>query len=412
MLAVLVAGGVMVWRGANVYRTAYGGFKHIRYLLEEGEAIEGAPAEDVLSDNYLLSLFGNNPELVERLKTVVDLGLATDANLKLGNVSAMVVTYRKDPQSDAIQDAAIYALGGFPDPKSQRLGFHSSGHLSAKLTPTMWNSGTALINLLGRDIIVFCEEDKAEEHVSLVFGLLHGEIYPLAKKIAEAPLYYAIVFPEPKDIAPPNLRNSLQTVLIQGEMSGDDGQTEMMAICKNARSAAHVETILKDMLGLMRVTFHDHYEGYIKEMSWGKMNDSWWAVEYVALVDATEIVAEYPLIVARTSYDRAQNNAILKTIERAGRDLAAQKAFSLSSQLPWEFAHEGRNQPRAGYWSTEHVTGVEWPLGDDGIPTPGSIAAARERERLKAEREAEALRLREQQQQQAPQPAETDVQAG
>ena len=108
LVAALCAGAVMAWRTWRVYQTAMGGFQHLRYLLESGETVEGAPADDVLSDNYLLSLFGDNPELVQRLKTVVDLGMATDANLKLGNVNVMVVTYRKD-EANKVVDAAIHA---------------------------------------------------------------------------------------------------------------------------------------------------------------------------------------------------------------------------------------------------------------------------------------------------------------
>ena len=135
LLVMLVAGGVVGWRAFRLGNTAYKSYQHLRYLLESGESIEGEAADDVLSDNYLRSLFGDNPELVERLKTVVDLGMATDANLKLGSVSLMVVTYRKGDDG-AISDAAIYAVGGFPEPKSRRLGFHSTGlsliHISLK----------------------------------------------------------------------------------------------------------------------------------------------------------------------------------------------------------------------------------------------------------------------------------------
>ncbi|MDR0993829.1 MAG: hypothetical protein LBN38_04595 [Verrucomicrobiota bacterium] len=397
LFVVLVAGGVVTWRGVNLYRTAAGGFKHLRYLLESGETVEGAPADDVLSDSYLLSLFGNNPELVERLKTVVDLGLATDATLKLGSVSAMVVTYRQAEGASEIEDAAIYVIGGFPDPKSQRLGFHSSGHMSQKLNPTLWSSGNAIMNLLGRDIIVFCEQDKAEAHMALLFDLLNGRIMPLAERIADAPLHYTVVFPEPKEVVPPNLRNSLDAIMIKGKMSGDAGETELVCMSPNVRSSSQVSTILRDMASLARMTFHDHYGGYIKDMPWGKMNDTWWAVEYVELLDSLEIISDYPLVVARVAYDRLQNNVILKTIERAGRDLAAQKAFSLSSTLPWEFAFQERANPSSGYWSMEHQDGPEWPLGDEGIRTPGSIAAAAKRARLQAEKEAREQERREQQ---------------
>ncbi len=98
-------------------------------------------------------------------------------------------------------------------------------------------------------------------------------------------------------------------------------------------------------------------------------------------------------MVAKVEYDRTKNNALLKTIERAGRDMAAQKAFSLAGSLPWEYVYSEKNSPSGGYWSAPHRWGDEWPLGDDGIPTKGSIAAAAERARLRMEQE-ELERLR------------------
>ena len=386
-LVVLVAGSYVGWRGYAVFQTTYGGFQHLRHLLESGETLEGAPADDVLSDSYLMSLFGGNPELVERLKAVVDLGMASDANLKLGSVSAMIVTYRQSPDGTVL-DPAIYAVGGFPDPKSQRLGFHSSGYFQQELDPTLWLTGTAIMNLLGRDIIVFCEQDKAEQHMALLFDLLQGGIMALAQRVAEMPVHYALVFPEPKQLSPPNLRNLLQTILIRGEMGSDHGLTELVMIAPSIRAASQIHLVFKDMAALARITFHDHFSGYIKEMPWGPMNDTWWAVEYVRLVDSLQVVHDQILVVARTEYDRVQNNAILKTIERAGRDLAMQKAFSLVGDLPWEYVFREIGNPSGGYWSSAHRWGPEWPLGEEGIPTPGSIAAAAERQRIREELKA------------------------
>lgn len=383
----LCIGLVAGWRVWNVVHTAYGGFQHLRYLLESGETVEGAPADDVLSDSYLLSLFGDNPELVDRLKMVVDLGMATDANLKLGSVSAMVVTYQLDGASN-VTDTAIYAIGGFPEPKTRRLGFHSTGFFKEELDADLWHSGNALMNLLGRDIIVFCEQDKAEEQMTFLFGLLNGGILPLAERIVESPVHYAIVFPRPKDLAPPNLRNHLQTVMIKGVMGPDTGKTEVMLVSQSIAKAYQVFTIVKDMRTLAAITFHDKFSGYIKQMPWGTMNDNWWAVEYHDLVAASELLHDQILVIGRAEYDRAKNNAILKTIERAGRDLALQKSFSLASELPWEFAYQAKDNPSGGYWGEEHRWGDQWPLGDEGVETPGSRTAKLEREQLRAEQEA------------------------
>lgn len=400
LLAVVVAAGFVGYRVWDLYRTANGGYRHLRYLLDSGETVEGAPAEDVLSDNYLRSLFGDNPDLVEQLKSVVDLGMATDANLRLGNVAAMVVTYRKS--GDEIRDAAIYAIGGFPDPKSERLGFHATGYFAQEFDPAMWNFGNSLVHLLGRDIVIFCEQDKAESHMALLFDLLNGNIVTLAKRIVEAPLHYAVVFPEPGEVAPPNIKNAIQTVLVRGFMEGDKGSSDWMFICPDVRSASHVETLCRDTAALARATFHDKYGGYIKHMPWGDMNDNWWATEYVDLIDGHTIKLEQKIVRAHANQTRRQNNAILKTIERVCRDLAAQKAF-YAGELPWQVAYSLKDASTAGHWSKEHIEGPDWPLGSLGVPTPGSIAEDEERarERMKAAEEAEKARREQEQAQPA-----------
>ncbi len=413
LAAVLLVGAFIGWRAYNVYRTGVGGYKHLRYLLESGETIEGEPAEDVLSDDYLMGLFGNNPELVERLKTIVDLGMATDESLKTGEITAMVVSYQKD--GDEIKDPAIYAIGGFADPKSTRLGFHSSGFFQHELDPSLWLSGTTVMNMLGRDIILFCEHEKAEQQMTLLYDILNGGILSLAKKIVNSPVHYAIVFPSPRDIVPPNLRNHLQTIFITGVMGPDDSSSEVRFITGNPIRSAHVHAIVKDMLSMARMTFHDNFSGYVKERGWGKQDDVWWATDYVAFIDKAKLSLSPDMVTLRLSGDRAQNNAILKTIERAGRDLAMQRAFSLSGARPWEFVTADLKNPYAGYWSRDHLDGPEWPLGDEGVATPGSIAAAAARkkaaeEAAAAKAAAEEQKRREQEEQQRQKAAQSAAQ--
>jgi hypothetical protein len=390
----LVIGLYAGWRAFDAGRTAWDARAHLRYLLEEGEAIEGAPAEDVLSDDYLSSLFGGNPELVEKLKSVIDLGMATDESLKTGQVTAMIVTYREG-EDGAVRDPAIYAIGGFTDPKHARLGFHSTGFMRQELDRSLWLTGDAVMRILGRDIVVFCESDSAEGHMKLVYDLLNGNILTLAERVVESPFHYAVVFPSPREIAPPNLKNDLQTVYLAGTMTGDNGQCEARLVTAGGLRTVHVRNVVKDMLAMARVVMHDKWGGYVKEMSFGKMDDMWWSRNYVDLIDHLKFIERPDMVVLKTETDREKNNAVLKTLERAGRDLAAQKAFELAGTLPWEFKFNEKNMTGA-YWSEAHLCGADWPLGDAGIPTPGSIAAAKERE-AQREREAKEREERERQ---------------
>jgi hypothetical protein len=224
--------------------------------------------------------------------------------------------------------------------------------------------------------------------MALLYDLLQGNILPLAQRVVGPPLHYAIVFPDPKELAPPNLRNNLQTVIIKGEMAGDYGKTEAIFVTPNLRTATQSFVIFKDMISLARMIFHDQFSGYIKDMPWGKMNDTWWAVEYVELIDDMSLVQDQVLVVARMEYDRVKNNALLKTVERMGRDIAMQKSYLLAGELPWEFAYHNKDNPSGGYWSAPHRWGPEWPLGQEGIPTASSMAATAERERPSLEPKA------------------------
>ena len=98
-----------------------------------------------------------------------------------------------------------------------------------------------------------------------------------------------------------------------------------------------------------------------------------------------EIIQDQVIVVARAEYDRIHNNALLKTIERAGRDIAMQKSYLLAGDHPWEFVYRDKDNPSGGYWGSAHRWGPEWPLGDEGLPTAGSLAAAAERERLQSQ---------------------------
>ena len=383
---VLCAGAWWGWRIGAAARTAMGGYEHLRYLLDSGESLEGAPAEDVLSDSYLLSLFGNNPDLVARLKGVIDLGMATDDSLKLGNITALVATYTQGENGE-IRDPAVYVIGGFPDAKSERIGFTMNGYMRQQLEPEMWNLGHSLVNLLGRDVVLFCEEGQAEMQMARLWDVLNGEIMPLAQAIVTAPYRYAVVFPEPKQILPPNMRNHVQTIMVNGVMGADEGENETLFICPSPRAAAYVHGLVRDMADMARVVFHDRFGGYVKEMWWGKMHDMWWAEEGVAMVDETEIVQDGVFVVTRTSMERTRENFVLKAIERCGRDLAAQKAFQLAGTQPWEFVRNDAER-RAGYWSDSHRDGADWPLGSAGLETPKTRAERLERERKAAEAEA------------------------
>ncbi|MBQ7251152.1 MAG: hypothetical protein IJS32_00960 [Kiritimatiellae bacterium] len=384
-LAVLLCAGLYAgWRAGVLYRTAYGGYANLRALLDSGESISGAPANEVLSDDYLRNLFNNNEQLVTSLKSVIDTGMATDDSLQLGNVAAMVILYREDADG-AVVEPAVCVVGGFPDPKSERIGLNTRGFLDSQLEPSMWTLGFSVVNMFGRDIVLFCEEDKAEMQMERIWNLLNGEILPFARDIVASPVHYTMVVPDPKQLLPPNIRKHVQSIQISGILRADDATSETLFVCNSVRAAAYVHHVVRDMADMARVVFHDRFGGYVKEMPWGKMNDQWWAVEAVRTIDESEIVQDNVLVVARNALDRRQENFALKVVERCGRDIASQKAMRLNGTRPWDFAYNQAVEGKGRYWSAEHLDGANWPLGAEGVETPGSRAEREAREKAEAE---------------------------
>lgn len=384
LAVVLCTGLYFGWRAGILARTAWGARANLRALLDSGESISGAPANEVLSDDYLRNLFNNNEELVTSLKSVIDTGMATDDSLQLGNVAAMVILYGEDADG-AVVDPAVCVVGGFPDPKSERIGFNTHGFLESQLEPSMWTLGFSVVNMFGRDIVLFCEEDKAEMQMERIWNLLNGEILPFARDIVASPVHYTFVVPDPKQLLPPNLRKHVQSIQVSGVLRADDATSETLFVCNSVRAAGYVHHVVRDMADLARVVFHDRFGGYVKEMPWGKMNDQWWAVEAVRTIDESEIVQDNVLVVARNQLDRRQENFLLKLVERCGRDIASQKAMRLDGTRPWDFAYNQSVEGKGRYWSAEHLDGANWPLGTEGIETPGSRAEREAREKAEAE---------------------------
>lgn len=384
LAALLCTGLYFGWRAGVLYRTAWGGYANLRALLDSGESISGAPAKEVLSDDYLRNLFNNNEQLVASLKNVIDTGMATDDSLQLGNVAAMVILYREDADG-AVVEPAVCVIGGFPDPKSERIGFHTRGFLESQLEPSMWTLGFSVVNMFGRDIVLFCEEDKSEMQMERVWNLLNGEILPFARDIVASPVHYTVVLPDPKQLLPPNIRKHVQSLQISGVLRPDDATGELLFVCNSVRAAAYVHHVVRDMADVARIVLHDRFGGYVKEMPWGKMNDQWWAVEAVRTIDESEIVQDNVLVVARGNLDRRQENFLLKLVERCGRDIAVQKAMRLDGTRPWEFAYNQSVEGKGRYWSADHLWGDNWPLGTEGVETPGSRAEREAREKAEAE---------------------------
>ena len=84
--AVGLAASYYAYRAIRIYRVATNIESQIRYLIQNGGTIGEAPASEAFSVDYLQAIFGENPDLLDKLKVIVQQGIADQPALNLGEV--------------------------------------------------------------------------------------------------------------------------------------------------------------------------------------------------------------------------------------------------------------------------------------------------------------------------------------
>lgn len=361
LLVALAAGAAYV--GYRAYRTVSVGrsiHAQVRYLIENGGTIGEVPADQAFSVDFLEAIFGDNPELLSHLQALVRKGLSDDPALHVGEVAAMLVTYQTD-ENGKVSDVVIHAVGGFPLAR-RRPGFHSGGYFFQQLDKNLWSYGNIVIGFLGRDVVLFADnEETAARQEELIDTLFTGEIMPLVNKLAR-PLYFTMVFPEPRHVIPPQLRHHMQAIVLKGFISKYKGHAEVLALSPSARSADYAASILKDLKLVAELTLRTRWHGDERQTPWGPVRNPWWAYEMVQTLQASEMTKEETLIRFSTDFERVMVNAILKSIERLSRDLAAMKSTFDERLDPRLTDAKLRTKKPMHYWSEEHQWGPDWPI--------------------------------------------------
>ena len=330
-----------------------------RFMIQSGGTIGEAPADLALSSGYLAAIFGDNPELLQQLQRVIQRGLAEDTSIRLGEVAAMVVTYRTSPDGE-VEDVVAHVIGGFPLTR-RRPGFHRDGYFKGLIDANLWNMGNTLLGYLGRDMLLFAEDHLIEQHEEFLEAIFAGNIMPLVHSM-DRPLHYTAVFPDPRHLLPPRLRRHVQAVIVKGMLSPQEGFWDALAITPSARSAAYAKSLLADMRTLAVFGLETKWRGVKREVEWGYQIDPWWAYEMVQNLKTGELVQEENTIRMRTEFDRVMVNVVMKCIERMSRDLAQQRMSQGERMDPrLTDARLATSKPQH-YWMEEHRWGPDWPF--------------------------------------------------
>ena len=361
------------YRAIRVYRVASNFESQIRYLIENGGTIGEAPAAETFSMDYLQAIFGENPDLLEKLKVIIQQGLADQPSLNLGEVAAMIVTYHVTDDGK-VEDIVAHAVGGF-ELAREKPGFHRNGYFFQQLDNNLWNYGNVLVSFLGRDMVLFSNDEAVTKtHQELLDSLFVGDISLLVENL-KRPMYFTAVFPDPRQVVPPQLRHHVQALIFRGYLGQRKGEWEVLVLTPSPKSASYALSILSDMKTASDFALKTRWKGVVQQKPWGPTIDPWWAYELVRTSERMTMEKDENLVRMKTDFERVMVNAVLKSIERLSRDLAQMKG-SLTEKLdPREVDARLKTRKPDHYWSEPHQWGPDWPIAPTHAP-PSEVQAA------------------------------------
>ena len=83
-------------------------------------------------------------------------------------------------------------------------------------------------------------------------------------------------------------------------------------------------------------------------------------------IDAASLEKQQNIISLKSAFDRPMVNAMLKTIERMGRDMAAMRLIRDDKLDPRLADAQLKSDKPLHYWSEAHQWGPDWPIPPSG----------------------------------------------
>lgn len=368
--AVFFLGGTRVLRAWNV---ANGLQSQIRSLIQSGGTIGESQAGAVLSEMFLATVFGDDPQLLSRIQSVIAQGLVEAPALSLGEVACLLVTYHQT-QGGQVKDVAVHIMGGFPITR-RKPQMHQGGYFYQLIERDLWTLGNSMVGFLGREMMLFTDPEYTETHRKILEAALTGNIMPLVQSLRH-PLHYVAIFPEPYRVTPPALRDHVRTAILRGHLARYDGATELLLLCRSPASARYTLAVLRDLRTVAEVALRTKWKGIRRQTPWGPVVDPWWAFEMAETIHDLVSERERNVIRMRAQYDRVMVNVVLKVIERAGRDLAHIRGTERERLDPRVVDARLQTRKPLHYWSEEHRWGPNWPIPPPETNRPASIPSS------------------------------------
>lgn len=373
-VAGLASAGFVVNKSVNVYHDVMDMRDQVRYLVDSGDTV-GAAAEDALSAAYLELIFGANPELLEQVKKAVERGMKESPDSLDGDVSAILVTYRRNGDEN-VEQVVAHVIGEFPLGR-RTISMNRDGFFADQIDNNLWQTGNAAIRFLGRDMIVWSNsEDEERSQRELIEAAFAGEIVILAESIAAKPLHFTMVLPAPQDLVPPRMRAHVRAILFNGSLAPDQGSMEMVLLTDSSRSASLVTTMMEDLRLSSLIALRTQFLGVKIENPWPPAHPEereswkdegyvpvWWAYEMASTLEMAEVTRRELTVTMTAEYGRRMVNAVLKAVERFGRDYSQLKGQMEEKLDPRVVDARMQTHSPGHYWTTTHRWGPDWPFG-------------------------------------------------
>ncbi len=394
LLLAVFAGGMLGVRGYRLATFAYDLESQLRYLIDDGGTIGTSPAAETFSDLYLQVIFGDNPQLLEQVRTNIREGVERDPDLMLGEVAAMLVTHRED-DNGSVLDVAVHVIGGFPLGRMAPQ-FHRDGFFRQHVDENLWSVANTALRFAGREMVLLADEEVADRQSAVLDGIFDGRVGPLLVQMEE-PIFYTMVLPNPRRVMPPQLRHHISAVIYQGAISHHAGRNELVLLTNSRRSANYTMSVISDLKRVAELALKTRFDGVEYEAEWGTTTGPWWSYEMAQTSEQTTIEREDNLVRLTSDFERVMVNAIVKSIERFGRDWRRKRLVMEEGLDPREADRRMASRSPLHYWSDEHRWGPDWPVApsDEERRLLDSQVELRNAERTRERAEAQLRRHEE-----------------
>ena len=280
------------------------------------------------SPDHLSGIFGNNPELLTRVQAIVSTSMKQIPSLNLGEVSAMLTTYRLDPKGE-LEDVLVAIFGGFPRDK-KKPQIIENGHLHQTLGDGLWRYANQMVGFLGRDMVLMGDPGVAKFHQQLLERFYQKAEISSDPKLLERPFYFTMVLPDPRRIVPKDLRAHIQVAILKGLLNRQGGHFEAMILCGSSKSAAYTFAQLSYIkIEIIRVLRMQQQSS--KDKTQPAL--TWWATEILKQIDHAELTQQGNIIRFKASYDRVMLNLILQGLQPLALEIGRQR-LTLNERRP------------------------------------------------------------------------------